>query len=300
MTDHTPIRRTRRGLLAAFVMLLAGLFPAAVSAEGTPALWRVETGGAPIWLFGSFHLLPPGTQWRAADLEDALAAADRLAFEVPLGPESQLEIQALVAERGIYPPGTTLSNTLSEQDWADVAGFAFLMGIPPTALEPARPWYASLILIAQFMSIQGFDPAAGVDAVLEAEAKSADKPTVYLETAAEQIGLFADLDPDLQARLLVETVRDLKKSAEMAETMLAAWLSGDTEAVFELINGSMQAYPDLYERLFTARNERWVETLDSWAGSAESTLVVVGAGHLVGPGSVVDLLRQRGYSVSGP
>ena len=61
-------------LFAAATALLA----TAVPANAAPALWQVSDGNSKVWLFGSFHLLPPATDWRTDIFEHPLAGADRV------------------------------------------------------------------------------------------------------------------------------------------------------------------------------------------------------------------------------
>ena len=58
----------------------------------------------------------------------------------------------------------------------------------------------------------------------------------------------------------------------------------------------------LYERLIAGRNRHWAETAAPSAAEApgETTVVVVGVGHLVGPEGLPALLRGRGLEVEGP
>ena len=78
----------------------------------------------------------------------------------------------------------------------------------------------------------------------------------------------------------------------------AAWRSGDTAALARLMTGEYEDFPDLYRRLTVDRNRAWVGRLAALLNDRDDYLVVVGALHLVGPESVVDLLRQRGYQVT--
>ena len=77
-------------LFAASVALLA----AAVPANAAPALWQVSDGNSKIWLFGSFHLLPPATEWRTDTFERTMAGADRVYFETDVGDAVQGTILA--------------------------------------------------------------------------------------------------------------------------------------------------------------------------------------------------------------
>jgi uncharacterized protein YbaP (TraB family) len=45
------------------------------------------------------------------------------------------------------------------------------------------------------------------------------------------------------------------------------------------------------------RNNKWVRDIEGYLNGSGNTMVVVGAAHLVGDNSVVNLLRKRGYKV---
>jgi uncharacterized protein YbaP (TraB family) len=61
-----------------------------------------------------------------------------------------------------------------------------------------------------------------------------------------------------------------------------------------------RASPELYDRLVAQRNARWTQVLDARLKGHGHTVVVVGIGHLIGPGGVPARLRALGYSVEGP
>jgi hypothetical protein len=58
--------------------------------------------------------------------------------------------------------------------------------------------------------------------------------------------------------------------------------------------------PALFERLIDGRNHRWVNVLEARLKQPGQVVVVVGVGHLIGPGGVPALLRAKGYEVDGP
>jgi len=53
-------------------------------------------------------------------------------------------------------------------------------------------------------------------------------------------------------------------------------------------------YPALFAKLFAERNQRMLVRLKQLAEKPGHYFVVVGAGHLVGAGGIVDLLRAQG------
>jgi hypothetical protein len=53
-------------------------------------------------------------------------------------------------------------------------------------------------------------------------------------------------------------------------------------------------YPELYQAIAVERNQRWVPRFKSMLQEDKPTMVVLGFGHLVGPDSVQEQLRQNG------
>jgi hypothetical protein len=53
----------------------------------------------------------------------------------------------------------------------------------------------------------------------------------------------------------------------------------------------------LYALLIVNRNQKWLAKIENALGGNTNTMVIVGVAHLAGRGSVIDLLRKRGYKV---
>jgi uncharacterized protein YbaP (TraB family) len=102
---------------------------------------------------------------------------------------------------------------------------------------------------------------------------------------------------DLQHTLLKQTLTDLGDLPALTAGMIAAWRDGDADALDRLVNRGFQQHPDLRRRLLTERNRTWAGQLIGGLGEGAPLLVVVGAGHLVGPQSLPELLRQAGFTV---
>ncbi len=270
---------------------------AAVQAD--PALWKVERGDAVVWLFGTFHLLPPELSWRTADVNEAMAASDAVWFEADTeSAEAQQQSTMLVLSLGMNPQGVTLSSLLDAETAALLASVAPSVGANPAMLEPFRPWMAGLTLaVVQTMSL-GFDPAAGVEAVLYREAQTAGQRVGYLETAEDQLRMMAGLPEEVAIELLAQTLRDLQEMPDQVSELVIAWATGDLDALDEAINGAMRdSSPELYEALLIERNRNWIPHIRSMLDEGGTHFVAVGAGHMVGDGSVIALLEAEGFSV---
>jgi uncharacterized protein YbaP (TraB family) len=119
----------------------------------------------------------------------------------------------------------------------------------------------------------------------------------FLETAEQQIEAIAGGSEADQIQMLVATLGETDTLAEMVDSMVAAWLEGTPEVVADIFFADLGAYGDAFmDRLITQRNENWVAQIETMLANNEEAFLVVGAGHLVGPTSVVTLLEQKGFS----
>jgi uncharacterized protein YbaP (TraB family) len=108
---------------------------------------------------------------------------------------------------------------------------------------------------------------------------------------------MAEMDNDQQEAFLRETLKELEVIEEMADDMLEAWKYGDSDKLYSIIKIGFDEHPDIYDRFFLQRNRNWAEKLQEMSKDGEDMLVIVGAGHLVGEGSLIELLKKKGYKV---
>ncbi len=100
-----------------------------------------------------------------------------------------------------------------------------------------------------------------------------------------------------QKSFLTQTLKDLDISAQLADDMMEAWQNGEADDLYALLFKSFEDHPGIEDRLLTRRNEDWLPQIEKWLKTPKITMVIVGAGHLVGPEGLVELLKQKGYEV---
>ena len=110
-------------------------------------------------------------------------------------------------------------------------------------------------------------------------------------------GLLGNMVERDQNDFLSQTLKDLELVSELAGDLVKNWKSGNADKLHKLLHKSFKDYPDLNDRLLIQRNIKWVKKVEDAMRKNKNVLFVVGAGHLVGPESVVDLLRKNGHEV---
>jgi uncharacterized protein YbaP (TraB family) len=288
-----------RSLRAAAIGTLAALIltgPAAAE----PPVWIVRGKTSEIVLFGSVHVLPPGLDWEPAALKRAIAQADDIWFELPIDPAAEAETARLATTLGVLPPDQSLFKLLPREDAERMARVAQAYDASPMLLDRLKPWLAEIALAGAAYRKAGAVTGLGVEQALSAEAPRSAKRRAF-ETPAEQLAIFADTPMSEQLASLRETLKEMEAKPDEFATLVHAWVSGDMAGLdHEALEALRKASPDLFRRVVTERNDRWVKVLQARLKGHGQAVVVVGVGHLVGPGGLPARLRALGYSVQGP
>ncbi|MCW3848319.1 TraB/GumN family protein [Sphingomonas sp. LB-2] len=283
-----------RSAVAALTLLLVPVTPAPAQTirDVDPALWVVKDADTTLYLFGTVHMLKPGLGWFDDGVRAAFDASDELAMEV-IAP-SDAEMQAIVMRTAFNRDGPTLTMRLPENRRADFARALGSIGMPPQAMDKAKPWFAAMMLGAMPMTRLGYDPALGVEPILTAAARAGGKRLVGLETPEEQFGMFDAAPEEAQIAYLLRVIDQMDKIAPMLDDMLGRWSAGDADGVGELLNLSLAESPMLAKRILFDRNARWADWIEQRLKTPGKVFFAVGGGHLGGPGNVRALLAARG------
>jgi uncharacterized protein YbaP (TraB family) len=281
-----------------FCLPLAGLMACCLigGASAAPALWQVSDSDSSIYLFGSFHLLPPAIEWRTATFDQTFAKADRVYFETDVGADVQATILASAMIKGLNPLGTTLSSQLEKADATTLRATIAKWKLPVGYIQAMKPWLATTMITTAVIANSGYDPNSGVDIVLQSELPPERK--AYFESGDEQLDFLASAPQDEQVGMLVDTIDKLDELPAMLDDMVTAWAAGTPDKMADAFFDDLAGYDAFTQRLIFDRNKNWVAKIDTMLAANEQDLIVVGAGHLMGDGSVVDLLDKAGFHVT--
>jgi len=290
--------KIRSSLAALGLAALAAGTPAAADAKvAKPAIWQVSDRDTNIYLFGTVHLLPPGTQWRSAKLDKATREAGTLVVETIIDEKNPQAFAAELARLSMRPGLPPIASRVRPEKQAALRAVIAKSGIPEAALNNMETWAAAFALLQlQFKEI-GVSGTDGVELALRNAFSAAGKRVEQLETNSQQLGFFDGLPENAQRELLEGAVESPAAAKQQFDSMLAAWMSGDVAAIGRTFNAEFQNSPELKEALLSRRNANWAYWVHSRLGQPGTVFVAVGAGHLAGNDSVVEMLKQRGLRV---
>lgn len=281
--------------LLAFLLCIA--FAPAFAADAPAVLWSVRGAHNTVYLAGSMHFLPESEQLPPSLLA-AYEDAEQLVMELDMDDIAPAEVQMVTLQRGMLPPDRTLEQEIGEGVFAQVQKEAGELGFDAELLQRMRPWLAGLTLTQLQLEKLGWSSQAGVEQRFVRMAAEDRKTITGLETLSTQIGLLAAMPADLQRQFVLYSVDDTVSMAAEVEKLGAAWRKGDIAALESLLNDSFRKYPALYETLTVQRNRDWLRRIEPLLKQDDDYLIIVGAAHLLGRDSVVELLRRDGYAVN--
>lgn len=285
---------------ACAALLLCSAHCSAAFAADAPAehhiLWSLQGKTNKVYLLGSFHLLK-ATETLPAAMDSAYADAEALLMEIDMDDLDPAQMQQDVVDLAMLPPDQTLQQQLGPETYGQFVSKLRPLNVDPALLDHFRPWFAAITLVQVQLMKLGFDSGSGVEMRLTQRATEDHKPIHGLETAREQLEIMARLPDKQQREFLLYSVDDAERTASELDAMLNAWRRGDAAAMAKLLQEGFDEYPDLYRPLTVERNRKWIPQIEQLLDDKDDYLVVVGALHLVGTDSVIDLLERKGYKI---
>ena len=285
------------GIRFRFVLLFLLVVAAGEArAQDKSFLWRVQSDKSNIYILGSVHFLKKESYPLNKTIEKAFDSTQKLVLEVDLKSEDAGRVQSVTLEKGINRD-RTLQQNVSPETYSLAEKRAQELGIDIRALSPLKPWLVALTMTALQLQKLGFDPNYGVDRYLVERAVKSGKTIVGLETVAFQIGLIDQLPERDQESMLRQSLKEMDLLDRGLDQIVRAWSTGDVTTLEGLLLSGMREYPAVHQTVIVDRNRRWLPRIEKMIELGESTLIAVGAAHLVGKDGVIELLRARGYTV---
>ncbi|RIJ68663.1 TraB/GumN family protein [Brevundimonas sp. LPMIX5] len=266
-------------------------------AEGAgPPLWVVRDADSTVYLFGTVHVLRPGTAWGSDKVDAAFASASDIWVEIA-DQDDQAVVMPVIQQHGV-DPSRPLSSILSAADFAAFDKLAQANGASGAALDAYRPWLAAFMISMSGPTNAGYRSEAGVDKTLMDRARAQGKALHGFETADIQVRLIAGMSEEAQVAYLNNYVRNADGIVTNLDDTVAAWLKGDAAEAGRLNRvNTRDIHEDIHRAALIERNADWTNQIETMMQGAGTAFVAVGAAHLMDQDSVIDMLTAKGFTV---
>ena len=143
----------------------------------------------------------------------------------------------------------------------------------------------------------GFQPEWGIDKYFLTKAKKDKKKMQYLEKAQDQIDIFIKLSEKAELEMIMDTVQNIDKMADILDKSWKAWLKADEKELQKLMLDDAEKQQEFFKKIFTDRNIKMADKIDTYLKGEGVYFVMAGSGHFIGKGSVNSLLKDKGYKI---
>ena len=263
-------------------------------------VWKISGNGIqkPSYILGTHHGCPfnycdsiPGLM-KALDKVDNIIGEINMIELAEMSPERMQKMQAMM----MMPVDTSLLSLFNEEETAKVnAWLKDEMGASLEMLSVMKPM--TIMVTVQNKEMMEVIPEIAtmttIDKYMQTLGQRKGKTIGELETADYQIELLYGNSLEEQADALLEMI-DHGDSKGLLQQLTNAYKSQNLDTLWKVFQEQMTGYE--YDAIVKVRNLNWEKQMKELLPQ-QTTLFVVGAGHLPGEYGMINLLREAGFKV---
>jgi uncharacterized protein YbaP (TraB family) len=269
-------------------------------------LWKVSGNGLgrPSYIIGTYHFAPASMIDQIPGMAQAFEGCDIVLGEIDNEEITGTKAQMEMAQAMMAPLDSTLDKLYTPEDYAIVEQvfnkYFGSMGVTLSQMKMLKPSAISVQMQAMqaVKYFPNFDPNDLIDMAVQKRANEMGRPSGGLETIDEQIDLLFNTPLTEQAESLLEACKKDDLFVVQSSALVEAYMAQDLAKIEEVMTNPEIGGDDAeaMEELIYERNRNWVVKLVKIMPE-RAALICVGAGHLPGEQGLLQMLRDRGYTV---
>jgi uncharacterized protein YbaP (TraB family) len=283
-----------RAAAALCAALCVGLPARAARAE--PALWRIDSSTAHIYLFGTMHILGKNAAWFGPKITSAFNASGAVWEEADIGSMDPQAMSQIMAQA--VAPDFDLWQALSGDYERKLRGELHGCGLDGSMMTHMKPWMASMMVtVCGIMSSQSGGMGAAADnpeTVLRTRAQADGKSLHYFETVMQQVNAMAQAPQSTQIAELRQSIDEAAAGKNQFGQLQEDWLNGNVASIAKTVADTRKEDEAFYQTIFVQRNARFAATIGNMLQGTGTVFVAIGAGHFAGEDSVLRMLADHG------
>lgn len=261
-------------------------------------VWKISDADSTVYLAGSVHLLREKDLPIPPAFDRVYAEAEEIVFEIDMATMMRPETAAEMRKLGSLPEGESLSDRFAEETIQRLRGYLKDRGMKEDFFEPYAPGMVFLLLSSFEATRLGARPELGLESTYYDKSVKDGIPSRGLETIAFQLSRLNGFENAKVEELINDALDETADSGETLDEITAAWKAGKGDELAEVIGKEETFSAELREVLLIERNRNWIPEIEKALATEHDVMFLVGAAHLVGEESVVDLLREKGLEVT--
>lgn len=280
--------------LTATICLLQSIVLQSFASEPKSLLWKISGNGLSkdSYLFGTMHKICSEDYFFNQNMNTAFQETEQLILEVDISNNEEL---MAYAQKIILPQGTSLKDYfISEKAFSTFSQkIQELYEIDITQFLQFKPIFL-FSMLAEKSFICKKTSSYEMNLIQMAQEKKIK--IAGLESMSEQLKIFDDMDMQDLIAMISQTINDTEEDQKLLKEMINAYKSQDIALLKSLIINTTE-YKMHEDKLINDRNKKWATILPEMINT-KSAFIAVGAGHLAGKNGVIELLKNKGFTVT--
>ena len=262
-------------------------------------MWHTKNRTSQASIVGSVHALKAALFPLPEPINQAFEKSTHVVVETNvLQTDDGSASQAWMVEQLTFGPGQSLRSSLSRKHFKNLQNVLQDTGLRLEQINRLKPAFAATNIVNARLRSFGFDRDWGMEQ--QYLQRAASRPIISLETTKQQITLLAQAAMEIQLRILHEALVSDEELELMIKELISAWWHGEDAKIAQSFQDDSRdslAYEQFQRELLDARNIRMATEIIELLGSPGHYFVLVGAAHLAGSNSVINILEQRGLAL---
>lgn len=262
------------------------------------SVWKVSKNNNHIYIGGTIHILPKSEFPLPEEFRKAYKNSDSLVLETMLPAPHDASFQTRLMDKVSYKNHQKLSKIISPETFQALEKYLANFSVNLNDLDGFKPGFIVSMMAVMEAKRAGIS-GEGVDAYYNQLATKDNKALEFLESMDFQLNLLANMGMGDEEALINSTLSQMEEFKETFLKVIPAWRNGNEKQLTKLIIQPMlEENPDLFKTMLTNRNINWIPLIEKMFMDQDKEFVLVGIGHLVGKGNVLNLLKNKGYQVT--
>lgn len=276
----------------------------------TPAVWKVtDENGNYIYMMGSIHAADEAVNNMPDYFENAFKECTALAVEADVTSVTSDISQAVdMAQKMIYTDGTTIKDHISADTYQKAVKVLTDNNMYTALYDYYMPFAWTSLMDNIIISKSGLDVNLGVDSVLTKRAKKENKKVLEVESIDFQLDLFKSFSDETQELLLKSYTDDgvIEEQAKAVNELYDKWKKGtiteedvsDDVDESSLTDKEKQMLDEYNKKMLDDRNINMADKAEEYMQGNDTVMFVVGAAHFQGEKGVLQLMKDKGCTVT--
>ena len=257
-------------------------------------LWEIE--GPSIqkgsYLFGTMHLVEKDYFYFPKNLEKIVSKTDLLVMEIAGIPNEAEVLKYITLEEGSLFDFFTAEQTDSIFVWAR-SKMGMSEQLFRTSLSKMKPF----VLVQLATQLQYLGKTESYEMKFQSIAENKKMAQKGLETIEFQMSLFDNLKKSEQAEMVMQEIRDSKKSDAQLKKIQQIYKRQNIDSLYMLIQEGEDMLSLKQSDFLDKRNHTWIPKIIEMLHE-NKCFIAVGAGHLGGKDGIIRLLQKEGYTLT--